>query len=465
MEQSVKISKTLRPAAVAGQFFSAVADELSQSVDQFLREAMARTPGSVDQMPKALVVPHAGYRFSGSIAASAYACVLPNAQRISRVVLLGPSHKVRMQGLGFSGADFFETPLGRIPVDVHTVRQCVSRFRFAGINNKAHQYEHSLETQLPFLQKAIGTFSLVPAVVGSTDLDQVAECLSFLWGGEETLILISTDLSHFKAYDDATEIDAITSRAILNLNPNPITYEHACGQVGLRGLLSLSQKKKLKAVQLDVRNSGDTAQRKDQVVGYGSFAFLEPVNRVNHAQRKELGQIARASIAAGLKSGQPMDVQRREYSDAILDSPGASFVTLQTTEGKLRGCLGSLNSQQPLCVNVSHNAFKSAFQDARFKPLTADEFQQIQIEISVLSPWSEVTGNSEEEIVSQLHPFVDGVIFISGNQRGTFLPAVWSKIPDPTVFFRQLKRKAGYAEDYWKQDVKVFRYKTETWRC
>ena len=464
MNTQQPVSKKLRPAAVAGQFYPGTAEELGRQVDALLNEARGQIdPGIAnDESPEALIVPHAGYRYSGAIAASAYARLGGAVKQISRVVLIGPAHRVRLKGVAFSGADYFDTPLGRVPLDVDTVKQCVRQFPFASIGNKAHQHEHSLETQLPFLQRCLSRFKLVPMVVGAADPLEIAQLLSYLWGNRESVVIVSSDLSHYKPYKQAKQIDTFTSQAITALNPDPITYEHACGQVGIRGLLHVARQRKLVAAKIDVRNSGDTADRKDQVVGYGSFGFYSAGQRLNRRQRSELGRVAWSTIDHGLNSGEMLVPSLKGYGSPFTDA-GATFVTLTAADGRLRGCIGSLTSDMPLLQNVSRNAFKAAFADGRFQPLTAPESTSVGLEVSVLGPWERVPGENEEEIVSQIRPFIDGLIFVEGERRGTFLPSVWKSINDPTTFFRQLKKKGGFAEDYWSDQVKVYRYHTETW--
>ena len=276
------------------------------------------------------------------------------------------------------------------------------------------------------------------------------------------MILVSSDLSHFLDYRAAVKIDAQTSRAILDLNPVPLTYQHACGQIAVRGLLQVARLKKLEAKQLQVKNSGDVVGKKDQVVGYGSYGFYQPKQRINRRQRAELTRIAWASIDHGLRFGKSSTPSMKGYSGIFIE-PGASFVTLSDSNDKLRGCIGSLTSQTPLLVNVSHNAWKSAFVDGRFKPLTFEERKSLRLEVSVLGAPEQIVGESEEEIVSQIRPFIDGLIFKDGSRRGTFLPSVWKTLPNTNDYFRALKTKGGFASNYWSETVEVFRYTTETW--
>jgi AmmeMemoRadiSam system protein B len=256
----------IRQPAVAGSFYPVDPDRLRQEVDRYLAAAPEAAPA------KALVVPHAGHIYSGPIAATAYA-TLRRSPGVRRVVLLGPSHFSRIRGLALPDAEALRTPLGTIPVDA-SAAEGVRRLPQVVDDAAPHLEEHSLEVQLPFLQRVLGEFTLVPFAVGSARPEAVAEVLDALWGGPETLILISTDLSHYLPYDEALRVDRRTAECVVALD-GPVEPDCACGSVPLNGLLHAARRRGLKAELLDLRNSGDTAGDKDRVVGYGAFALRE----------------------------------------------------------------------------------------------------------------------------------------------------------------------------------------------
>jgi AmmeMemoRadiSam system protein B len=261
----------IRPPAVAGQFYPADPARLEALVQASFDEARKRPAHPV----KAMIVPHAGLIYSGPVAASAYRMLRPQADRIRRVVLLGPSHRVGFRGLAASSADAYETPFGIIPLDKSAIAR-IQALPQVHLLDEAHRYEHSLEVQLPFLQAVLDDFGLVPLVVGDATPGEVAEVLEQLWGGDETLIVISSDLSHYHPYDEARMIDSATSQAILELDPSRIGYDNACGRNPVNGLLELARRHGLKPELVDLRNSGDTAGDKSQVVGYGAYVFSDP---------------------------------------------------------------------------------------------------------------------------------------------------------------------------------------------
>jgi hypothetical protein len=260
----------VRRPAVAGSFYPEDPKALERSVLEQL--AAVSPPGPDAAPPKALIVPHAGYVFSGPVAATAYASLRPLRGKLERVVLLGPCHQVPFRGLAVPDAEVFATPLGGVEVDAPGVARALTLPQVRRLD-AAHEWEHSLEVQLPFLQLVLGSFRLVPLAVGDARDGEVAEVLDLLWGGGETLVLVSSDLSHYHDYATARRLDAATSDAILALRPAALGPESACGRAAVRGLLVAARRHGLRPQLLDLRSSGDTAGGRDRVVGYGSYAF------------------------------------------------------------------------------------------------------------------------------------------------------------------------------------------------
>jgi len=259
-----------RPPAVAGMFYPADPADLNASIDQLLAGIPANAPGS---RPKALIVPHAGYIYSGSTAAAAYARLAPWADEIRRVVLLGPTHRVAVDGIALPEAEAFATPLGSIRLDAQAIA------RLAGLpqivfSDQAHAFEHSLEVHLPFLQRILDQFTLVPLAVGHAAPEAVAEVIDLLWGGPETLIVVSSDLSHFLPYATAQQVDRNTCQHILHLDAD-LRPEQACGAYPVNGLLLVARRRGLQPELLACRNSGDTAGDRHRVVGYAAFTISE----------------------------------------------------------------------------------------------------------------------------------------------------------------------------------------------
>jgi AmmeMemoRadiSam system protein B len=254
-----------RPPAVAGLFYPADRRELQAMIQALLSEKTDE-----GRPPKAIIAPHAGYVYSGPVAASAYRRLRLGRDTIRRVVLMGPSHRVAFEGLAIPSSEFYTTPLGDIPVDAAAIAS-LTDLPFVQVLDRAHAAEHSLEVQLPFLQESLEQFSLVPIVVGDAEPSEIADVLDRLWDGDETAIVISSDLSHYNDYATAQRMDRATSRAIEAMSPNDIHYEDACGRLPVSGLLMAAKRRGLKLKTIDLRNSGDTTGPRDRVVGYGAY--------------------------------------------------------------------------------------------------------------------------------------------------------------------------------------------------
>ncbi|QKS31642.1 MAG: hypothetical protein FAZ92_01283 [Accumulibacter sp.] len=261
-----------RPAAVAGMFYPGSATALARDIRQMLA-ASAPPATTRGQRVKAIIAPHAGYIYSGPIAASVYAPLAKVGAGIRRVILLGPTHRVAVNGLALPAAGAFATPLGVVAVDQQAVA-AIAHLPQVVVSDAAHAAEHSLEVQLPFLQTVLGDFGLLPLAVGRASPAQVAEVLECLWGGDETLFVISSDLSHYLPYDAARATDGETAGHIVALDAH-IDHQQACGATPVNGLLLAARRHGLQAQLIDLRNSGDTAGDRSRVVGYGAFSFSE----------------------------------------------------------------------------------------------------------------------------------------------------------------------------------------------
>ena len=499
-------SARVRPAAVAGMFYPAGAAQLRADVERMLGNAADETRAPA---PKAIIAPHAGYVYSGETAARAYARLGSRRGTIRRVVLLGPAHRVHVRGIALPEADAFDTPLGAVAVDQAAVA-AIAHLRQVVAARPVHAAEHSLEVHLPFLRTVLGEFAVVPLVVGEATPAMVAEVLDLLWGGEETLIVISSDLSHYHAYRDALRMDGETVALILNGAAN-ITHQQACGATPVNALMQLASSRRLRVELIDQCNSGDTAGPRDRVVGYASFAVYEgEADAIKdngsgsgsswHASKSlvpqwfpadggaQLVNLARASIAQALgarfaeesngsaasaaSAASPASAasaaetvhapgttaSAAHSSDAAwLDQPGAVFVTL-TRDGALRGCIGSLVAHRALRADVSANAVAAALRDPRFAPLTADEWPLVRVEVSLLTAPQLMTVRDEADALAQLRPHQDGVILEAGAHRSTFLPQVWEQIAEPRAFLAALRQKAGLRPAYWGPDLRLSRY-------
>ncbi|MFL6570934.1 MAG: AmmeMemoRadiSam system protein B [Burkholderiales bacterium] len=437
---------SIRPAAVAGMFYPGEPRALAAEIARFLGADDTLAPRLA--FPKALVVPHAGYVYSGAVAARAYQELALARGMVRRVVLLGPAHRVPLRGLAAPSVEAFQTPLGSVALDRVALRSLADLPQVVQ-SDSAHALEHALEVQLPFLQTVLGEFSLVPLAVGTADAAEVTEVLERLWGGVETLLVVSTDLSHYHAYAEARRIDAATLARIA-ARATDIDHDEACGATPLNGLLACARKRELPVRLLAACNSGDTAGAKDSVVGYSSFALYE---RSDAQSGTALIALARAAIEKKLfgMTSAPLEAP-------WLERPGASFVTL-LKDGELRGCIGSLEATRPLAQDVAENALCAAFRDPRFPELSAAEWPQCEVEVSFLSAPKPILFADEADLLRQIRAGEDGLILEAEGRRATFLPQVWQSVADKRAFLGELLRKAGLPADTRLETCRISRYR------
>lgn len=458
-----------RVPAVAGLFYSANAGDLDLQVGQYL----TNTTVAHNKQPKILVVPHAGYMYSAQTAAKAYALLSPYKDTIHNVVLVGPSHHVALKGFALSNDDYFTTPLGKIAVNkvMNAELEVKQGFMY---NNAAHLKEHSIEVQLPFLQKVLKNFSIIPIVYGEANPQELAVALEPFLKQPNTLIIFSADLSHYYTYDQAKLIDNQTKALVEN--KLPMVEDHmSCGATGINAAVILSQQSHLLPKLLDIVNSGDVSGDKSGVVGYGAWSFdapeilvkKTPQNALNQEVEnlrsfashygKELMNIAKISLEEAVLKNKHFKPSRDDYPD-VLFNKGAAFVTLEENN-ELRGCIGSLLPSQSIADDIALNSYAAAMEDNRFSPVKPEEIKDIKISISLLSGFEPIAYSSEEDLLKKIVKGVDGIIIRDGDRQGVFLPSVWKQLPEPQEFLNNLKLKAGMSPSYWSNKIKVYRFR------
>lgn len=443
----------VRPPAVAGAFYPREPDALRAEVDRLLAEARARGL-ELESVPRALVVPHAGYVYSGPVAASAYATVSGAAVR--RVVLLGPAHRVPLRGLAVPSVASLLTPLGAVEVADDARAMFVTR-GLAVVDDDAHALEHSLEVQLPFLQRVLPGVPVLPVAVGAAAASEVERAIDAVWD-DHTLVVVSTDLSHYDTYESARRHDAQTADAIIRRDGDLLTGTDACGVHALRGLLRAALARDLAVRALDLRSSGDTAGPRDQVVGYGAFAIVAS-GALDAADREALLDCAIEPVGAALRGEVPR-LPGLGTLPARLRRPGAAFTTLERG-GALLGCIGTLRAEEPLGHAVARHSLSAAFADPRLPPITVADFEEMSVKVSVLSPMSPVAAASHAELAVALVPGVDGLLVEAPSGGATFLPSVWTSLPEPADFLAALWRKAGWRVGHWPRGLRAHRYRAD----
>lgn len=441
---------------MAGQFYPGSEAALRAAVVDFI------AAGRAWALPaKAVIAPHAGYPFSGAVAGTTFGALRNQRDAVRRVILVGPAHRYPVPGVAFPSADILDTPLGSVPVARDSLA-LLQGLPAVGLLDDAFDGEHALEVLLPFIRVQFPQASVVPLLAGGASTALMAEILDRLWGGPETLIVISSDLSHFHAYDEARALDGTTAGLIETLSASDLTGRQACGHRAINGLLACARARDLRATALDLRSSGDTAGSRDRVVGYGAFSFED-------AAEAQLPEDLRGTLcdAVAMALRSVVDGRGPEQQTGSPDLPQAlrarrsTFVTLES-DGRLRGCVGSPAPERGLHEDVRRNAVKAATADPRFSSLSADELPRLAATISILSTPRPIACRDEDDLLAQLRPGVDGVILEDGPCRALFLPKVWSLVPDTRQFLHHLKAKAGLPGDYWSTDTKAWRFTAES---
>jgi AmmeMemoRadiSam system protein B/AmmeMemoRadiSam system protein A len=447
-----------RPAAVAGTFYPAQKYVLKTEVDSYLKKVTIKTT----ELPRLLISPHAGYVFSGPVAAHGFAH-LNNS--VKKVFILGPSHYQAFSGFAYPEVSTFSTPLGKVPVDteiIEKLRKHPKARPTAGMDIK----EHCLEVQLPFLQVKLDSFTIIPLLTGRISPEEVASIiLPFI--DESTIVIASSDLSHYHTQNEARKIDDRTIDAILADKPDEEI--DGCGNLPIKIVMALAEKLDLKPLLLDSRTSFETAPQygdNSRVVGYASIIYVKHLPQVNTPSKevsnsseftKELQinllKIARNSLRAAVHD-EPLP-HPGELSELFKNNRGC-FVTL-TKSNQLRGCIGYIEPIKPLYQAIIENARNAALYDNRFSPVRADEIDSLSIEISVLSQPKPLSFKTPSELLQLLRPGVDGVILSSGSHQSTFLPQVWEQLPDKIQFLEHLSIKGGMPKDGWKNaSIKIY---------
>ncbi len=449
----------VREAVWAGAFYPADYRELKREVAGDIAYGAARLRRrGVSARPLIIIIPHAGYRYSGRIAGVAAAAVARRGYK--RVIIIAPDHRVGFSGVATMARGAYRTPLGLVSVDPEAA-VLMSRGRLFHRVAASDNSEHAVEVVLPFLQSALGGFSLIPLVSSRVAPQTLADAVVPLLS-PETLLVISSDFSHYLPYDRAVAHDQATIRAILNLDLDVFQgiKNSACGRTGIAAAIIVARRLGLAPELLARANSGDATADRGRVVGYVAMGFYKNEKTATERKMPELSNeqgralllLARRTILK--KFGRDPGVEDGPEA-VVLDDPVFStrrgvFVTLNR-RGRLRGCIGSLAGVESIVAGVRRNAVNAAFNDPRFKPLSAEELADLEIEVSILTEAEPLAFNDSDELIRKLRPGIDGVIIRDGIHSATFLPQVWEQIPVPADFLTHLCRKAGMAGNRWQR--------------
>ncbi len=472
LSNRVLAAEEVRKAHWSGSFYPDTRTELVdliESMTQKVKKKSIEIP--VEKELKAMIVPHAGYTFSGPTAAH-MSLVLEN-ESFEKVVVMGPDHRVGYKNAAICQAKAYETPLGLVLLHQDTYNLPKESKFFSKISVD-QSVEHSIEVVLPFLQSYLNKFKLVPLVFGNGRIGQYIPHIESILESS-TLLVVSTDLSHYLEYSRARKRDQKTIQMILDLETDKLkgSSNRACGMLPLCILLKIAQKHGWQPLLLDYSTSGDTSGPKNRVVGYATIAFfgdrnMESRNEQEKGLTDEQGQLlvdlARQTIGKRLEiqgCSQKKDSLEDSLTDPVFKSRRGVFVTLKKND-QLRGCIGSLIGNEAITEGVKENAVNAAFKDPRFPPLSPEELDQIKIEVSVLSEPKPVSYSDSQELIDKLRVNVDGVILKKGMSQATFLPQVWEQLPNPEEFLSHLCLKAGLSSNTWKKEkLEVLTYQVQ----
>lgn len=452
-EQEIE-KEIIKKSVVSGQFYPSEKDTLEHMIHSYFKSVNEE---KISKEIYGLISPHAGYIFSGKVAAFGYKELID--RNYETVFILGPSHYSLFNGAAILNATAYETPLGKVKISKKAREMLKNEQEIFAINDAAFLREHSIEVQIPFLQIALKNFTIVPILVSNVNPKKLADSL-MKYIDEKSLIIVSSDLSHYYTYEKAVELDKKCIDAIINLNFSEIDKCEACGKIPIMTLVHIAKEKNWNVMLLNYNNSGDTYGDKSRVVGYVSIIFYKnESDSINENDKKFLLNLARKTLESYLSKGTKPDIDEIEISENLKKKQGC-FVTLEKNN-QLRGCIGHILPQVPLYDCVIENAINAALHDPRFTEVKYDELKDIKIEISVLSLPKILQYSSDEDLLKKLTPYEDGVILKFGSRQSTYLPQVWEQIPDKKIFLSSLCQKAGMPEDCWKKGAEVYTYRAE----
>lgn len=447
-----------KKAVFAGSFYPENPDELTNLLESYKREIQ------IDYRSKAIIVPHAGYVYSGHAAMAAFQYL----EASENIFIIAPSHHENFNNIALPEYTYFETPLGNLEVNNRLIKEIAEKFPCI-IADEVFENEHSIEVQLPFIQnlfypqrqsavdivknlKKIGRkIRIIPLLVGNCDYRLISDLISTYW--ETSSFVISSDLSHFYTQEQCRQLDTYSATIIETGKIEFLEQQQACGLTGIKGLVDFANHNECSMIRAEMYNSGDISNDKERVVGYGSwFMYTDSKNEfIERYYSKYVLDIARESIIYAINGEEfiPKNIP------TVLTQYGASFVTLKLN-GELRGCIGSVFPTKPLILDLIDNAKNAGFQDPRFEPLTIEELEKLEVSISILSSIERINFKDERDLLSKIYPY--GIIIAEGDKRAVYLPVVWEQLPDREIFLNSLKEKAGLPPDYFSRTFEAYKF-------
>ena len=443
-----KETETIKEPSVAGKFYPADTVDLINHLEMIKNASK----NFYKITTRAVIVPHAGWVFSGKLAYEGLHLLDKN---IKNLFIFAPAHQAAIEGLALTSYSQWKTPLGEIQINQDINKDLAENFGAAYID-EALEKEHSIEVQLPFIQDLFDEINIIPVLIGKARPDDILKILNKYYPDKENGFIISSDLSHFLTDENARRMDFDAAQMIETGDIRNFRYEMACGAIGVTGLVEFANINKYSLIRVGMFNSSETTNDKSRVVGYGSWFLYE-------GEKNELISKYHSDFVIGvckivLESAFRKTDIKIVYPQ-VFDELGASFVTLEKN-GDLRGCIDSILAYRPLINDLIENTKNAAFKDTRFSPLTAEEFPQTKINVSLLSVPRRIFFNGEEDLLSKITPNLDGIIIRDGDKQAVYLPSVWEVLPEKREFLNTLKVKAGFEKDYFSDTLEAYRFET-----
>lgn len=440
----------IKEPSVAGTFYTENPDELKKQIEFFEKNNKNYYK---ERVARAVIVPHAGYVFSGRLA---YEGLCQLDKDIENIFIFAPAHRVAFEGLALTSYTHWETPLGKIRINRAICKELVKNHGVK-IFDEAFEPEHSAEVQVPIIQTLFPKAKIIPILIGKENPEVIEKIIEDYYSNETCGFVISSDLSHFLKDEDAKKLDYTTALMIETGNLNGFRYEQACCAVGVAGLVLFANKNNWSMLRIDITNSSEVTSDKSNVVGYGSWFLYEGTKNeyIEKHYHNFVINFVKIVISSAFDKNKSLTIN---YSQ-VFDQLGACFVTLEK-EGKLRGCIGSIIAHQPLINDIAAHARDAAFQDYRFKPVTADELKDLKVAVSLLTHPTKIDFKGEEDLLEKIVPHKDGIIIKDGQYQAVYLPSVWEELPDKKEFLNSLKQKAGLSIDYFSDTFEAFRFET-----
>lgn len=443
----------IRPSAVAGKFYPGKKEELLAQLESF--EKSQKT--DYNYSTRAIIVPHAGYEYSGQLASKGFQYL---DKDVKNIFIIAPAHYVAVKNVALSSFGKWATPLGEIEVNQGINEELVAKFG-CEFEDSAFTQEHSAEVQVPFIQHLMPHVKITPILTGQ-NCKKITDIIDYYWQDPQNAFVISSDLSHFHHTNEAKRLDAITAEMIETNNIENFDPHQACGATGVCSLVEFLWQKHYSLIRVGMVNSGDITGETSSVVGYGSWFVYEGTKTefIKKYFSKTVIDVCKKSISGVNGWGNVEKSPTYQDIAPVFNQLGACFVTLEK-HGDLRGCIGSIIAHRPLIDDLIKNAQNSAFSDPRFPPLEKDEFKELSIDVSLLSEPEKMTFKDEQDLLNQVRPIIDGIIIKDGSYQAVYLPSVWEQLPDKETFLKSLKIKAGLAPQHFSPTFEAYRFTTE----